>query len=233
MIDFKNMDCIEYLYTLEDNSIDLVIIDPPYNISKSTNFASGDVTNSNKDRFRVSYDFGEWDHKVIDILHIFKIMYSKMKHSSTIITFYDLWKISHIKHYYEMCKFKKIRFAEWIKTNPVPINAKSTYLSNAREVMVIANKGKGVFNNYYHNGVYSYGICRDKGRFHPTQKPLNLIKELIVNHSNEGDVVLDCFAGSGVTAVACKELKRNFKGCEKDSKYYELANTRIENFVPY
>ncbi len=64
---------------------------------------------------------------------------------------------------------------------------------------------------------------------HPTVKPLNIIKNLIINSSNEGDTVLDCFMGSGTTGVACKELGRNFIGMELEDKYFEIAKNRIEN----
>ena len=69
----------------------------------------------------------------------------------------------------------------------------------------------------------------ETGRFHPTQKPLALIKELIEKHSNINDTVLDCFAGSGTTGVAAIELDRNFIGCEISPEYFEKSKIRIEN----
>ena len=87
---------------------------------------------------------------------------------------------------------------------------------------------KPTFNSSYDNGLYEYPICRDKGRFHPTQKPIKLIEELILKHSNEGDLVLDCFSGSGTTAVACMNTGRTFLGCELDKEYYNKSLKRIE-----
>ena len=75
--------------------------------------------------------------------------------------------------------------------------------------------------------MYKYPICHDKGRFHPTQKPLALIEELIIKHSNEGDLVLDCFAGSGTCALAAYNQKRNFIGCEINKEYYDKAIQRL------
>ena len=69
---------------------------------------------------------------------------------------------------------------------------------------------------------------RDRG-FHPTQKPVEMLKYFIQTYTNEGDLVLDNCMGSGSTGVACKELNRSFIGYELDKKYYEIAKNRIEN----
>jgi site-specific DNA-methyltransferase (adenine-specific) len=69
----------------------------------------------------------------------------------------------------------------------------------------------------------------EKG-LHPTQKPIELFKYLIKTYSNENDLILDCFAGSGTTAIAAMDCKRNFVCIEKDKNYYEIARKRIENF---
>eukprot|EP01052_Picozoa_sp_SAG31_P070769 SAG31_NODE_29646_length_392_cov_0.699659_1_plen_117_part_01 len=112
-------------------------------------------------------------------------------------------------------KFKQIRYIEWIKTNPQPLNSRVNYLSNCREIALLGVKGsKPTFHSYYDKGIYEFPIQGGKDRFHPTQKPLSLFEELIKKHSNEEDIVLDTFAGSGTTAIACKRLNRRFKGCE-------------------
>lgn len=67
-----------------------------------------------------------------------------------------------------------------------------------------------------------------KNKLHPTQKPIDLMKVLIENSSNENDIVLDCFMGGGSTGVACLESNRNFIGCEIDKKYYDIAVERIQ-----
>ena len=88
--------------------------------------------------------------------------------------------------------------------------------------------GKPTFNSEYDNGIYRYTICHDKGRFHPTQKPLALIAELILKHSNENDIILDCFSGSGTTAVASFNHSRHFKGCELSKDYYDKSIIRLK-----
>ena len=70
---------------------------------------------------------------------------------------------------------------------------------------------------------------QDKSRFHPTQKPLKLIEKQLSLYSNEGDLILDCFSGSGTTAVACHNLNRNFICIEKDYTYYTKSVERLEN----
>lgn len=223
-----NGDCLDILRTVKDNSVDLILTDPPYEISKRSNFNIGKLN-----KFTVyKTDFGEWDHNSLDLHTLLKECYRVLKPSGTFISFYDLWKITELKNCLEANKFKQIRFVEWIKTNAVPINSKVNYLTNAREVGVIGIKGsKPTFNAQYHNGIFSYPICHGKDRFHPTQKPLELIKELIEIHSNKGDLVLDCFLGSGTSGVASKLLERDFIGIELNTEYFNKAKERIENVI--
>jgi site-specific DNA-methyltransferase (adenine-specific) len=91
-------------------------------------------------------------------------------------------------------------------------------------------KSKPTFNSEYDNGIYRYPIYHGKDRFHPTQKSLKLFEELIEKHSNEGDTVLDCFLGSGTTAVAALNTKRKFTGCEIDNGYYIEMSNRVEAY---
>lgn len=228
MIKLLNQDCFDFFRTVSDNSVDLILIDAPYEISRDTNFASGETTGKDTDRFRISMNFGDWDYDFKGLPEVIKECYRVLKKSGTLICFYDLWKVSYLRQYFENAKFKQIRYIEWIKTNPVPLNSKLNYLTNAREIAVVGIKGsKPIFHSEYDNGIYSYPICHDKGRFHPTQKPLALIEELIKKHSNEGDLVCDCFSGSGTTAVASYNTNRNFIGCEISKEYYDKSILRL------
>lgn len=234
-----NMDCLEYLKTIPDKCVNLVLIDPPYEVSRDTNFQSGEKTGKDTDRFRVSMDFGDWDKEFHSLFDTIKECYRVLKSSGTIICFYDLWKLTTLSDYFKNTGFKQIRFIEWIKTNPVPINSKTNYLTNAREIALLGvKKNKPYFNSEYDNGIYEekgelykFPICHDKGRFHPTQKPETLISELIKKHSKEGDTVLDCFSGSGTTAVCAIKLRRRFKGCEIDKDYYEKSIKRLPEYI--
>lgn len=227
---FKNQDCYDFLDTIPNNTIDLILTDPPYEISKPTNFQNGELKHNDTDRFRVSMDFGQWDKEQQDLKKLCKEYYRVLKPHGTVIIFYDIWKISYLKEALEEEKFKQIRFVEWIKTNPVPINSSINYLTNAREIALTGVKqSKPVFHSKYDNGIYQYPIYQGKDRIHPTQKPLNLFIELLQKHSNVGDVVLDTFAGSGTTPVACLKTNRQFYGCELDTNYYNQALKRINS----
>lgn len=221
-IKLVNQDCLDFLKTVPSKSVSLVLIDPPYQVSRKTNFQAGEAQNKDTDRFRISMEFGEWDkEEFLKLDEVINECYRVLKNSGTIICFYDLWKITKLREFFENSKFQQIRFIEWVKTNPVPINSKINYLTNSREIAVVGVKGgKPVFNSEYDNGIYLYPICHDRGRFHPTQKPVALLEDLIKKHSYENDLVLDCFSGSGSTAVACYNLNRNFIGCELSEPFY-------------
>lgn len=222
--------CFDFLKDIPKNSVDLVLIDPPYEVSRETNFQSRQLTGTDVDRFRVSMDFGDWDKNFTGLDQVLLDCHHILRPGGTIICFYDLWKVSYLRSDLEQVGFRQIRLLEWIKTNPVPLNSKVNYLTNAREIAVLGVKGsKPTFHSEYDNGIYFYPICRDKGRFHPTQKPLQLIIDLIQKHSNPGDLILDCFAGSGTTALAAKETKRRFIGCELNPDYYQKSLERLHN----
>lgn len=229
MFNFVNQSCFDFLPEIESNSIDLVLIDPPYVVSRDTNL---EPTEKDTDRFRVSFNFGSWNKEETDMPTVIKECYRILKDGGTLLCFYDLWKITILKEYFEAAKFKQLRFLEWVKTNPVPINARTNYLTNAREIAVTGvKKAKPTFNSSYDVALYRYPIIRKKDRFHPTQKPLALIRDLIKKHSNSGDLVLDCFAGSASTGVAALLEGRNFVGCELSEEYYSRALERLQKTV--
>lgn len=229
-ITLTNQSCFDLLKTTPDKSVDLVLIDPPYEVSRDTNFQSGEPKGADTDRFRVSMDFGEWDNNFTGLDLVIKECYRLLKDGGTLICFYDLWKLTTLKEYFELANFKQLRFIEWLKTNPVPLNSKTNYLTNSREIAIVGvKKGKPTFNSEYDNGVYNYPICHDKNRFHPTQKPVALLEDLILKHSNENDTVLDCFAGSGSTAVAAHNTNRNFIGCELSKEYFDKTLDRFHS----
>jgi len=220
-------DCYELLKQIKSSSVDLILTDPPYNISRSSNFKK----NSDNKKFNnISIDFGDWDQNEIDLDKLFFEFKRILKKGGTLIIFYDIWKSQNIKYFADLHGFKQPRVCQWVKTNPVPINSKKNYLSNAIEFFFTFVKGgKSTFNSSYDKGLYNYPICHGKERTeHPTQKPLGLIKSLIEKHSNVGDLVLDPFGGSGTTAIASIELSRDFILFEKDQLYFELSKNRIE-----
>ena len=228
-ISVTNESCFQLLKRVKSDSIDLALIDPPYEVSRDTNFQTGEATGKDTDRFRVSMDFGDWDFGFTGLDIAISEIYRVLKKGGTLICFYDIWKLTKLRKYFDKAEFKQIRLIEWLKTNPVPLNSKTNYLTNAREIAVLGVKGsKPTFHSEYDNGIYRYPICHDKGRFHPTQKPLALIEDLIIKHSNEGDLVLDCFLGSGTTAIVAYNQSRNFIGCELSETYYKKTIARLK-----
>lgn len=218
-------DCFEVLPKIKSKTVDLILTDPPYLISRKSNFKNSDNAKFNG----ISIDFGEWDKEEFDIEKLLSEYYRVLKPGGTLVIFYDVWKSNQVKIFAEKAGFKQPRVCQWLKTNPVPINSKINYLSNASEFFFTFVKSKKpTFNSQYDNGVYQYPLCHGKERTkHPTQKPLPLIKDLILKHSNEGDLVLDTFGGSGTTGLACKMLNRNFILVEMDPEYVEISNNRI------
>lgn len=266
-IDIKNIDGFLHLKNIKDKSIDLILTDPPYIISKNSgmNKLYEDIkknednkvkyvkteTDWKKYKTKLSIDkqtnqkckenylkygtilgkkysvktqFGQWDKdfSIPKLEKFINLFYNKLKKGGTLIIFFDIWKITILKELLEKYKFKQIRFIEWIKTNPQPRNSKINYLTNCREIALTAVKhSKPTFNSKYDKGIYTYPMASGKIKFHPTQKNLKLFEELIEKHSNEGDLVLDTFLGSGTTAIACKNKNRKFTGCEINKEYYD------------
>ena len=260
---FRSTEGLEFLNNIDSSSVNLVLTDPPYIISREsgmnshynqvkTNEENGvssvktqsewekySTENNIPDKYKDNYikygtiygkkycvktDYGNWDSEfTLEILEEFiKEYYRVLKDNGTIIIFFDIWKISQLKELLEKHKFKQIRFIEWIKTNPQPLNSKLNYLTNCREIALTAvKKSKPTFNSQYDNGTYFYPLQGGKNRIHPTQKSLKLFEELIIKHTNEGDIVIDTFLGGGTTAFACKNTQRNFKGSELNKEYYD------------
>lgn len=218
-----------------DNSIDLILTDPPYIISKESGFTKLDAEGKGggDKRFQVyKTDFGNWDRDeftMADLDHIVTSYFRMLRPGGVVIVFFDLWKCSDLADILEGAGFENIRIIEWLKTNAVPINSRANYLSNAREVAVVASKpgAAPTFNADHHTGIFREPIYHAKDRFHPTQKSLSLFEELIRLHSNEGDVVLDCFSGSATTGVAAINTKRHYIGCEPDEEYFRKSSERL------
>jgi DNA modification methylase len=144
------------------------------------------------------------------------------------------------KHYFTFSQFMFIKEDLFNKLiNIIGNNFDYTYKELMEEYEKQKQKEKNKqrhFNDYNDNMAdcqrwsWVNQIQKD-GIIHPTQKPLTLIKELIQKTSKENDLVLDCFSGSGATAIACYELNRNFIAIEKDEKYHNLSMERLNNYM--
>ena len=228
-------DCLQELPKIESNSIDLIITDPPYLMSRDSNFKqiSDSTSKEMSTKYNISIDFGDWDKVELDFNYLFKEWFRILKKGGTLIVFYDVWKSNEIKESANIVGFKQPRVCAWTKTNPVPINSKTNYLSNATEYFFTFVKGgKPTFNSAYDNGFYKFPICHGKERLqHPTQKPLSLISQLIEKHSNSGDLVLDNFAGTGTVGEACVKLGRDYILIEKEETYFNMIGDRLNKSI--
>ncbi|MBN1175183.1 site-specific DNA-methyltransferase [Candidatus Woesearchaeota archaeon] len=231
--EIKNMDCLKYLRSLPDNSVDLVVTDPPYNVSQKTNIKYKDLN--------VTKNFGDWDFG-FDPAPVMAEIKRVLKPKGQIFVFCSTDQIpKYMDIFKEKWQFRNLLV--WYKTNPAPRLSKTNFVF-ANEYIIYAindpevKPGQVTFNWQGHKEMHNTiitGALQGKERLrnkdgkatHPTQKPLSILKKLIEIGSNKEDVVLDCFMGVGSTAVACKELNRNFVGCELDIKYYQEGNKRI------
>ncbi|SFA86485.1 MULTISPECIES: site-specific DNA-methyltransferase [unclassified Bacillus (in: firmicutes)] len=217
------------LYNNYGSCIDLIIADPPYVVSKESNFH----TMKDRKKQRTGTSFGDWDVEFDNadwILNSFKVL----KDGGSLIVFNDFKKASLINDIATNAGFSYKDTIIWQKTNPMPRNRDRRYIPNIEMIQWYVKKGKWAFNRQnpkYEGSILSYPSESGGGfkRYHPTQKPVKLLEHLIRIHSNENDLVLDPFMGSGTTAVASINMNRSFIGFEINSEYVEISNMRTEN----
>lgn len=224
MIKLNNGDSMEYIKGLKDNSVDAVITDPPYNISKDNNF---------KSMGRSGIDFGEWD-KGFNLNNWIELVAPKVKKGGNVVIFNDWRNLGEIAATLESLGFEVKDMIRWEKSNPMPRNRDRRFIVDY-EVAIWAVKkgGKWTFNRLnetYDRPLITSGLTpksEKEGNGHPTQKPVKVMEWLIEHLTNENDVVFDPFMGSGSTGVACKNLNRSFIGSELEDEYFNISKKRI------
>lgn len=216
---------LEKLSDIPDHSVDLILTDPPYNISKKNNFESLN---------RAGIDFGEWD-KNADLLTWLDEIPRVTKNGASILIFNDWRNLGSIADRLEKNGFVVKDIIRWEKTNPMPRNRDRRYIVDYEfAIWAVEKHDKWIFNRQsetYDRSEIKIPIAgKSEKTFgtHPTQKPVKLMEELLFRHSNEGAVVLDPFMGSGSTGVACVNTNRDFIGIELDETYFEIAHKRID-----
>ena len=216
-INLFNGDCLEVMKGIPDGSVDLVLTDPPYNIARDNNFHT---------MGRAGIDFGEWD-KGFDLFSYIDEVYRVLDRNGSFIVFNDWKNLGDIVKHAEKLGFVTKDMLRLEKTNPMPRNRDRRYITDYEcAIWFTMPKAKWIFNRQddkYQRPKFVHSI--DKG-LHPTQKSLKLMEELVKIHSNENQVVVDCFMGSGTTGLACKKLNRKFIGIELDETYFNIAKER-------
>lgn len=227
MLENKNIrliqgDCLELMGKLvaEGVKVDAIITDPPYNIARANNFQS---------MGRAGIDFGEWD-KNFDLFSYLDIAYKLLDKNGSIVIFNDWKNLGDIVRYCENLGFVCKDMIRLEKSNPIPRNRDRRYITDYEcAVWLTMPKAKWIFNRQSETYERPKFIGSIESGLHPTQKNTLLMEWLIKIHSNENQVILDPFMGSGTTGVACKNLNRKFIGIEMDSSYYDIAVDRINN----
>ena len=197
----------------ERERVDLTITDIPYD---SVNRSSNGLRKLDKENADIlTFDLQEFLNNVYEITNGTIIIFCGMNQVSEIFNFFD-----------EYAKKGKgtVRQLVWKKTNPSPMNGDYIYLSGLENAVWFKKKG-ATFNAHCKSNVFQYPCGRSK--LHPTEKNHDLIKELILDNSNEGDIVFDPCCGSGCHCMVAKENNRRFIGCELDDKYFEVAKSRF------
>jgi DNA modification methylase len=211
-----NGDCIEYIKTIKDKSIDCLITDPPYGVD--IQFGAYDNQLSRK----IEND-GNIEDALVLLDEMLINVKSKLKEDAHIYIFCN-WKIYPQFNQIISKHFQIKNLIIWDKLFMGMGDLKGNY-SSSYEMIVFAG-GNREFLNRPKNIIQ----CRfGDERFHNTQKPVELIKQLIENSTNVNETIFDPFLGSGSTVVAAKEMKRNFIGCEIDEQNYKITLKRLED----
>lgn len=230
-----NTDCVKGIGNLvsEGVSVDLVVADPPYVISRQSNFH----TMKDRKNARTGTSFGSWDEEFDNTPWIEK-SFDVLKDGGSLIVFNDFKKVSDVIAIATKAGFEFKDVIVWEKTNPMPRNRDRRYVPSLELMVWFVKKKKAKWTFNRDDSVYKSPVMRfasESGgafkRYHPTQKPVKLIEEIIRIHSNEGDLVLDPFMGSGTTAISALNTGRKYIGFELDKEYYGILSERIAEYT--
>lgn len=253
-----DIDCIEGMKNLPTNSVDLIIADPPYNLSKGgawkwDNSVKLDGMGGNWNKVMQSWD----DYTLETYFEFTKAWLTEakriLKPTGSMWIFGTYHNIGIINVVCQLLKIEIINEVIWYKKNAFP-NLSGRRLTASHETILWCNKGEKkreyYFNyNYSKNGDFSkdelkssgkqmrtvWDISNNKARKelaygkHPTQKPIKIIKRMIRLSSRVGDVMMTPFAGAGSECVAAKECQRHYLGFETDKQYINIAEERLKN----
>ena len=216
-----NEDCLVGMKNISDNSIDLIVTDPPYLVKyktgrrkdKSHKFTKEILNDDNEQLLK---DYIKECHRI-------------MKNDTAMYMFCSSNKVDFFKQ--ELEKYFTIKnMIIWVKNNHTAGDLQSAF-GRKYEIVFLVNKGRSKFNGTRLTDVWEFKRVAGKGQLHQNQKPVEMIEQCIEKHSNENDVVFDGFMGSGTTAIACINTNRNYIGFELDEEYYETSIKRINNHV--
>ncbi len=240
-VQLYNEDCLAAMKKLDDNSVELILTDPPYNLGL---FMKDRDTNLKKMRDNFFGDAG-WDDLPYDewsqsMNAFFEEAARVMKKGGAMVVFMAIIKVEGLINIAQSHGFYCKTTGIWHKLNPMPRNMNLHFINSTEAWVYFTFKTKtGTFNNdgkaihdFVETSVIPAGE-RKHGK-HPTQKPVQLMEHFIHILSNPGDTVLDPFMGSGSTGVAARRNNnnRNFIGIEINKQYLDIASRRIKEVEP-
>lgn len=212
-----NKDCIEGIKDLSNNSIDIVVTDPPYLIDYKTGFR-----NNKEHKFCSTI---QNDNNPDIIKNIMPEIYRVMKNNTALYMFCNSSQVDFFKQ--EIEKYFDIKnMIIWVKNNWTAGDLESSF-GKQYEILFLANKGRRNIEGKRLSNIWSFDRISGDKQVHQNQKPVELIERCLNKHSKKNDIVLDPFIGSGTTAVAAIKYNRKYIGYELDKFYYQVAIDRI------
>lgn len=206
-----NDDCIVIMDKISDNSFNFILSDIPYNV---VNRKSNGLRNLDKDKADVlTFDLEKFLEEVYRIIKGSLVIFCSKEQFSFIYSFFANKKGT-------------VRPIIWEKNNPSPMNGQHIYLSGIEMAVWFKKSGYKTFNAHCKNTVFKFP--NGSGKLHPTEKNHKLLKDLILDNTNEGDLVGDFCCGSGSHLVVAKENNRKYFGVELDKTYFNIALSRLK-----
>jgi len=209
-------DCFDIMKQIHDNSIDCIITDPPYGMNYQSSWRTDKFDKIEND------DSISWFHSFISDC------YRILKQNTHIYIYCNDFYISDFRKLMKQVGFNIKRTLVWVKNNHTSGDLKGDY-ANKTEFILYAQKGRRLLNGGRDTNVLYFD--RVNCNIHPTQKPIDINEYLIKKSTNENDIVLDTFSGSGTTAIACINTNRNYICIEKNNKYHNSSIERIKNHI--
>ena len=210
-------DCLEVMDGIKDKSVDLIVTDPPYLMDYQSNRRKKedrfDKIKNDKGNYMLIQDYLEECHRI-------------MKDNTAIYCFCSWHNIDFFKGEFEK-HFKLKNIIVWNKNNHGTGDLKGSYAPK-HEFILYGHKGRCLNKSKRLSDVINCDKVKSKDMVHSTEKPIELLAKFIKMSTNENDVILDCFMGSGSTGVACINTNRKFIGIELDENYFNIAKQRIE-----
>lgn len=222
--DLYNDDCLTVIKELPDNSIDLIVTDPPYPTT-----ARGNSGNSGGMCKKKLFSKGQvFNHNSIDCSEYAPEFYRILKDGTHCYIMTNHKNLQHILNTFVDTGFHFIKSLIWVKDNKIMGQA---YMSQFEYILFFRKGSFKKINNCGISDVLMIPNKKLKGEdgqnLHDTEKPVELMTTLVSESSNENELVLDPFMGIGSAGIACKNLNRNFIGIELDENYFKIAKERI------